>query len=107
MGLVVDRSQVADCDRWPGKGDLGEAAGLARYKAEQADPLILADFLVTRCEGLSELVLDITDQLTAEVMGLRHAAPVQEAEGSVETGVVRTWTPDTAFVSAPAIRHCL
>jgi hypothetical protein len=80
-----------------GRDILSAAAGLSQGVARQARPLALADALCARCEGLSELVLDLTDQLTAEVMGIRPAA-VEELGGprsgpSLEDDVARGWTP--------------
>eukprot|EP01043_Picozoa_sp_COSAG02_P001367 COSAG02_NODE_29_length_51136_cov_346.293317_2_plen_697_part_00 len=80
-----------------GRALLSAAAGLSKAAAGQAEPLALADALCARCEGLSELVLDLTDELTAEVMGIRPAAAEEhcapQLAPNLEGDVAREWTP--------------
>lgn len=102
MQLLV---QILDEAGAQGRSLLGEAAGLPRAEAGQVQPEMLASELCVRCEGLSELVLDLTDQLTAGVMGIRPAAPPEyggppHTEMSMEFGVAAGWTQDE-WLNAP------
>lgn len=90
-----------------GRALLSAAAGLSKAAAGQAEPLALANALCARCEGLSEQVLDVTDQLTVEVMGIRPAA-AEEHGGcqyapSLEGDVAREWTSP----ATPSRQHTL
>lgn len=83
-----------------GRALLGTAAGLSRDAAAHAETLDFASALCARCEGLSELVLDFTDQLTAAVMGIRppaaeeHGGP-RRTESTLEGDDVRQLTLHT------------
>ena len=91
-----------------GRALLINAARLSYEDAAQAEPLALADTLCARCEGLSELVLDLTDQLTAGIMGLRPAAAQghggPSAAQSPEHDVARGRTPNATLGTHTTLR---
>ena len=81
-GLELLMELLEACEH--SKGRLGAAAGLTVAQAERADPVSLAQLLCARCQGLGELVLELTDAAVSGVLGLRSAQEEDDDEGGAD-----------------------